>query len=106
MSDWLKIFGEMSLDNLFVIAGLAFLAVGIIGKISGKIDPTPRARFVSAIVGVCLVVSGVWIHRGHANSASAPQQSESGRVPQVKEVQAHENPARNHATDEGNRPHH
>jgi hypothetical protein len=66
MSDWLKLFGEMSLDNLFVIAGLAFLAIGVIGKISGKINPTPRTRAISTLVGVCLVVSGVWIHHGHS----------------------------------------
>src|SRR5437773_2573068 len=63
MSDWLKVFGEMSLDNLFVIAGLAFLGIGIIGK--SKIDPSPRARVIAAIVGICLMGSGIWIHRGH-----------------------------------------
>jgi len=70
MSDWLKVFGEMSLDNLFVIAGLAFLAIGVIGRISGKIDPSPRARGLSAAVGICLVLSGVWIHRGHVPTSS------------------------------------
>jgi len=90
MSDWLKVFGEMSLDNLFVIAGLAFLGIGIVGKISGKIDPSPRARAISAMVGVCLVLSGIWIHRGHISlpAAAAPSQSANVIPPPIKEVNA------------------
>jgi hypothetical protein len=101
MSDWLKMFGEMSLDNLFVIAGLAFLAIGIVGKISGKIDPTPRARTISAMVGVCLVLSGVWIHREHATGAGAPAPSASATVtPEpIKEVHAQESAPSHRPTD-------
>ena len=90
MSDWPKVFGEMSLDNLFVVAGLAFLGIGIIGKISGKIDPSPRARAISAIVGVCLALSGIWIHRGHISvpGAAAPPQSAGVTPSPIKEVNA------------------
>jgi hypothetical protein len=95
MSDWLKVFGETSLDNLFVIAGLAFLGIGIVGKITGKIEPGPRARGISAIVGVSLVLSGIWIHRGHVSApgATAPPQSAIVIPPAIKEVHAQGTPS-------------
>jgi len=88
MSDWLKVFGEMSLDNLLVIAGLAFLAIGILGKISGKIDPSPRARAIAAIVGICLMGSGIWIHRGHPSVPASKREISSS--PPGNEVHAQE----------------
>ena len=90
MSDLLKVFGEMSFDNLFVIAGLAFLAVGIVGKISGKIDPTPSARAISAVVGLLLICSGLYIHRGHAAGTSGSMHT-TDPVPPIKEVHAADN---------------
>ena len=89
MSDWLKVFGEMSLDNLFVIAGMAFLGIGVVGKISGKIDPSRRARAISAIVGVCLVLSGLWIHRGHVSGRGTISPSPSAAVTTPVSTQLH-----------------
>lgn len=100
MSDWLKVFGEMSLDNLFVISGLVFLGIGVVGKISGKIDPSRSARLMSALVGLCLVAGGFWLHSGHVSSAqTAKTQSSSSDGQQlasdvhasVKQVQAQGN---------------
>ena len=56
----------MSLDNIFVILGLVFLAVAVVGKISGRIGSISRAPVVSAGIGLCLIVGGLWIHRGRA----------------------------------------
>src|ERR1700693_3019434 len=67
--DWLKGFGEMSLDNLLTIAGLVFLGIAVVGKISGKIDPSPSGRVMSGILGGCLLFGGVWIHSGHVSEA-------------------------------------
>jgi hypothetical protein len=98
MSDWLKIFGEMSLDNLFVIAGLAFLAVGVIGKISGRIDPSSRVWAISAMVGVCLILGGVWIHHGHITQAAAGPPPNFPLSP-IKEAAAQDARARQSAED-------
>jgi hypothetical protein len=65
MSDWLKVFAEMSLDNLFVISGLIFLGIAVVGKITGKIDPGSTGRVMSALLGACLLFAGLWIHSGH-----------------------------------------
>ena len=100
MSDWVKVFGEMSFDNLFVIACLAFLAVGIVGKISGKIDPSPAARLISGVVGLGLICGGLYIHHGHITTAGSDAAHVTPLVP-PKEVHAQEN--NNHAT--GNADH-
>jgi hypothetical protein len=99
MSDWLKIFGEMSLDNLFVIAGLAFLAVGVIGKISGRIDPRPRAWAISAMVGVCLILSGVWIHYEHITQAATGAPPPNLPLTPIKEAAAQDATAHQPAED-------
>jgi hypothetical protein len=62
MGDILKVLTELSFDNLFVIVGLGFIAVGVIGNISGKINPDARGRIAAAIVGVLLVGGGLWMH--------------------------------------------
>src|SRR5258708_16687784 len=100
MSDWFKIFGEMSMDNLFIISGLVFLGIGVVGKISGKIDPSRSARAMSALLGLCLVAGGLWIHRGHiseAQTVKAQSSSNEGQQPSsdvhasLKPVQAQGN---------------
>lgn len=100
MSDVLKIFGEMSFDNLFVLAGLAFLAVGVIGKISGKIDPSPSARMVAAVVGMGLIAAGLYIHRGHTSQGTDAAHA-APAVPPIKEVHADENAAHSHLEGHG-----
>ena len=62
MGDMLKVLTELSFDNLFVIVGLGFIAVAVFGNISGKISPDAKGRIASAIVGACLLVSGLWWH--------------------------------------------
>ncbi len=100
MSDWFKVFGEMSLDNLFVISGLVFLGIGVVRKISGKIDPSRNARVMSGLLGVSLMTGGLWIHRGHISSAQTGKTQSSpseGQQPandvhaSVRQVQAQAN---------------
>lgn len=62
MGDALKVLTELSFDNLFVIVGLGFIAVAVLGNISGKINPDRKGRIASGIVGACLLVSGLWWH--------------------------------------------
>jgi hypothetical protein len=108
MSDWLKALGEMSPDNVFVIVGLVFLGIAVVGKISGKIDAKPHARAISAMLGACLVLSGVWIHRGHVIGRGTISPSPSAAVipPVSTQVHAQEDPvqaAKIHST--ANQPH-
>src|SRR5260370_28150324 len=53
---------DAPLPNLFVVAGLIFLAIAVVGRVSGKIDPSLGGRVLSGVLGVLLVVSGVYWH--------------------------------------------
>jgi hypothetical protein len=64
MSDWLKLLAEMSLDNLFVVAGLIFLGIAVVAEITGKIHPGPTRTVMSGGLSACLMAGGLWIHSG------------------------------------------
>jgi len=57
----LKVLTECSPDNLFVLTGLAFTALGIVGNV-WLIQPGKGGRIASAVVGPILLVSGLWMH--------------------------------------------
>ena len=63
---------DAPLPNVFVIAGLIFLAIAIVGKVSGKIDPSLGGRVLSGALGVLLVVSGVYWHSAADPSKATP----------------------------------
>ena len=91
MTAWLKVIDHMG-PNLWVVAGLAFLAISAIPKLSAKIFPGVGTRAIFAVIGLCLAVSGGWMGREHISSrtiANAPQ-STSAIAPEAKEVHAEE----------------
>src|SRR5579863_4040379 len=55
--DWLSHLTDAPFANILFLAGLAFLAIGIIGRIAGKIEPDRGGRLMSEIAGV---VSFLW----------------------------------------------
>jgi hypothetical protein len=54
---------DQPIANMIVFVGFALLFVGAVGKITGKIEPDPRGRIVSAILGLILVPGGLAVHR-------------------------------------------
>jgi len=58
----LQILAEMSWDTLFLLVGLAFVAVAVLGNISGKISPGKQGRIAAGIIGACLFAGGIWYH--------------------------------------------
>lgn len=75
--NWLFHLTDAPFANITFLAGLPFLAVGIIGKlIIGKsvarIEPDRIGRMMSAIMGVVLISAGAYLH---ATSDRARQQS-------------------------------
>ena len=68
----MKIFAEVRLDTIAVLFGLAFLVVAVVGKISGRIGLVYRVPVISAGIGICLIVSGIWIRREYAPFRSQP----------------------------------
>jgi hypothetical protein len=57
----LKVLTECSSDNLFVLTGLAFTALAVVGNV-WLIQPGKGGRITSAVVGPILLVSGLWMH--------------------------------------------
>jgi len=84
--DVLQILGEMSWDTLLLLVGLGFVAVAVLGNISGKIRPGKGGRIAAALVGAGLVAGGLWYHsvlHGFevTDVSVAPVQPPSGRCP-------------------------
>ena len=50
------------LATLFIVAGMLFLLIAVVGNISGKIEPGEKARIASGILGVIFISTGFTIH--------------------------------------------
>jgi hypothetical protein len=83
MLDLLKDLSQARLDSLFVLAGLLFLAVAVLGKISGAIQAGKTGRLVSAGLAPVLIAAGVWMHasRGESNDGVVPPADKPAVVP-------------------------
>jgi hypothetical protein len=87
MGDFLLHLVDAPLPNVLVLAGLIFLGIGVIGKISGKIDPGTTGRITSAMLGAVLLISGVYTHssadkdRGQPNQTTLSQSHGQQRLP-------------------------
>jgi hypothetical protein len=61
MEFW-KYLVEAPVANLFMVAGLAFLGIAVVGDISGKIQPGKTGRILSGLIGIVLVSSGLMMY--------------------------------------------
>ena len=50
------------LATVFVIAGVIFLLVAVVGNISGKIEPGAKGRVISGILGLAFIIIGLSMH--------------------------------------------
>ena len=64
MSDLAKEILNAPLGTILILAGLAFLAIGIVGKIKGKIEPGTWGRVLSGIAGLVFLGIGLAMHLG------------------------------------------
>jgi hypothetical protein len=62
MSELIKGVFEAPIANLLVISGLFFLAIAVVGAISGKIDPGRTGRIAAGAIGAVLLVTGLAMH--------------------------------------------
>ena len=89
----LQILSGMSWDTLLLLFGLAFIAVAVVGNISGKITPGKEGRIAAAILGVCLMAGGIWYHsvlhsfKVTGLDVTSPE-SQSGKCPLTIPLQA------------------
>lgn len=77
------------LATVFVIAGVIFLLVAVVGNISGKIEPGAKGRIISGILGLAFIMIGLSMHftpKATDTRASPATTSEQKNVDQVTEV--------------------
>ncbi len=59
MQDVITRLVDVPFARMFVLAGIIFLLVAVLGKVEGKIDPGNMGRIGASILGIILLVVGV-----------------------------------------------
>ena len=62
MEELIQHFIDAPMPNLCVLSGLVFLAIAVVGNISGKIQPGKVGRIAAGILGSLLLIYGVVKH--------------------------------------------
>ena len=62
--DFLQHLVDAPVANILIVAGLLFLGIGAVGKVTGKIEPDRAGRLVTGVLGLILLIVGVLIHVG------------------------------------------
>lgn len=83
MIDVLKSVMAAPLGTLLILAGVAFLAVAVVGNISGKIEPGPVGRIGAAFAGTVLLLVGLIVQWPERRSVEpvTPLPASNGRNP-------------------------
>jgi hypothetical protein len=74
MPDVISHFIDAPLPNLCALAGLVFLAIAVVGNISGKIEPGKAGRIAAGVLGSLLLIYGVEEHAASDAKAQTQQQ--------------------------------
>lgn len=90
MGDLLTHLVDAPLANILILAGLAFVGIAVIGKVSGKIEPSTSGRVMAGVFGLGLLAYGIYAH-SVADTRSVPSQRSS----QKQAASAQSQPVRN-----------
>jgi hypothetical protein len=82
------------LATLFIVAGMLFLFIAVVGNISGKIEPGERARIVAGILGVIFISTGLTMHLMQKAPESKPTE-----ISQPKRDPSHTTPSERRGND-------
>jgi hypothetical protein len=76
--DFLQHLIDAPVANILIVAGLLFLGVGAVGKVTGKIEPDKSGRLMAGVLGLILLIVGVIFHVGaDAANKSASNQTQT-----------------------------
>jgi hypothetical protein len=62
MTDFLDHLVVAPFANILIIAGLLFLGIGAVGKVTGKLEPDKFGRLMLSLLGLALLAAGVATH--------------------------------------------
>jgi hypothetical protein len=62
---------DVPMVRMFVVAGIIFLLIAVLGKIEGKIEPGRIGRIGAAILGAVLIVIGLLLQYGETHDVYA-----------------------------------
>ena len=87
MDEFLKGIFTAPITSLFIIAGIFFLFIAVVGNVKGKIEPGVEGRIASGVLGLVFVLIGLTMHltqeRSQMQSISNPVKPEpAAEVPQ------------------------
>ena len=74
---------DVPFARMFIISGIIFLLVAVLGKVEGKIDPGQMGRIGASVLGVVLLIVGVLLQFSERDS------NIDKLAQQVQQVQAH-----------------
>src|ERR1700739_2690203 len=63
---------DQPIPTLIALAGLFFLFIAAVGKISGKIEPDARGRILCGVLGFILLPAGLLMHVSKEASTTNP----------------------------------
>ena len=62
-------------NAVLILAGLAFLAIAVFGRVTDRLDPGPKGRIASGLLGVVLLAIGLLLptdaHRSEPTAANS-----------------------------------
>jgi hypothetical protein len=71
---------DVPFARMFVLAGIIFLMVAVLGKVEGKIDPGHVGRIGATILGVVLLIIGVVLQYLEIREAGVERIAQQARV--------------------------
>lgn len=69
--------------TLFIVSGIVFLFIAVVGNISGKLEPSAKSRILSGILGLVFVIIGLIIHFTQDDSSMERSKPVSSQQPQT-----------------------
>lgn len=79
MQDMLARLVDLPLARVFLLAGIVFLLVAVLGRIEGKIEPGNAGRVGAAIIGVLLLAMGLAMYFLDGDQVRAALRDEAAR---------------------------
>lgn len=81
---------DVPFARMFILAGIIFLLVAVLGRVEGKIDPGQMGRIGASVLGIVLMVVGVLLQYSERDSSidRLAQQVEARMQSQISGAQA------------------